>query len=302
MPRPAAARQPARAGCPGPQLHVPGQDLQPVQPVAVPVNILGGDADLAVLAHGPGHVRAFHRDIGQRQGQIVPGNPEGPGLPDEPRAGARGHGRGDWITWQGRRRRQAERREHGRGRRQHVRPVPPPVIGPGPAHRPPIQTRPQPRPEHLGGPVGSGWVIVAIFPLVHAEATGHGSCRKSAGLNLAISRIPQPPCGITPGFCLYGLLDALPLLLRPRAHAARDLDEVVSATENVLVHQASRLPRVTLGQSGQQRRVLVTRSPPPTFRSWRRTGSGGGWPPSRAALRGGASCCCRARLISRWKA
>jgi hypothetical protein len=61
-------------------MHVPGQDLQPVEPVAVPLNIPGGDADLAVLAHGPGNVRAFHRDIGQRQGQIVPRNPEGPTL------------------------------------------------------------------------------------------------------------------------------------------------------------------------------------------------------------------------------
>ena len=44
-------------------MDVPGPHLGPLEPVAGPFDIPRAQVDLAVLAHSPGQVRAFDREI-----------------------------------------------------------------------------------------------------------------------------------------------------------------------------------------------------------------------------------------------
>jgi hypothetical protein len=62
-------------------MDVPGPDLDPLKLVAAPANISCRDGDLAVLAHGPGEIRAVHRNVRQLQGQLMPRKPERPLFP-----------------------------------------------------------------------------------------------------------------------------------------------------------------------------------------------------------------------------
>jgi hypothetical protein len=111
----------------GPQVHVPGLDLQPLEPVAAPLDVPGQEADLAVLAHGPGQVGALDRQVLQDQGQVGTGEAERPLLPDQPVAGGV-HDHLERVAHQQARLGQAERGGRGGGQGQNVRQIPLPLI------------------------------------------------------------------------------------------------------------------------------------------------------------------------------
>ena len=111
----------------GPQVHVPGLHLDPLEPVLPPVDVPGQDAELAVLAHGPGQVRTLDGQVLQGQGQVVAGEGERPLPAGQPVPGGIDD-RGERVAGQQAGRGQAERGGRGARERQNVGQAPLPLI------------------------------------------------------------------------------------------------------------------------------------------------------------------------------
>jgi NAD(P)-dependent dehydrogenase (short-subunit alcohol dehydrogenase family) len=116
----------------GPQVHVPGLYLEPLEPVVAPFDVPREHAELAVLAHGPGQIRPFDGQVFQDQGQVAADEGERPLLPDQPVPGGV-HDHRERIAHQQARLGQAERGGRRGGQGENLGQVPFPVIYPRPA-------------------------------------------------------------------------------------------------------------------------------------------------------------------------
>ena len=116
----------------GPQVHVPGLDLDPLEPVLAPFDVPREHAELAVLAHGPGQVRTLDGQVLQGQGQVVAGEGERPLPAGQPVPGGIDD-RGERVAGQQPGRGQAERGGRGGGQGQNLAQVPSPLV-----ERPPV--------------------------------------------------------------------------------------------------------------------------------------------------------------------